>query len=687
MPLAIDYRPTKLSEVAGNEGIKKSLTALLKRPTKDIPRCFAFFGQSGTGKTTLARIVASMLGCESTDFYELNAASVRGIDTIRDIEKQIRFKPIHGKKRVWLLDECFAKGTQIQTPNGIVYIENVKEGDVVFSAFGTDIVNAVFQNKVELERLVKVTLSNGVELFCSNQHEFYTNEGWVFAEWLNSGHLLFPFNSAIIENINSQREGGVREEIKSDNNMSCLQKKISEIREKQKPENLLQQKMCSDVEICRNKNRSCLSNLQESVHTIKNQQTTETVLQSNLLKQSTANTLHSYKGGEKENVTISHPVSQNRTSCRCQKSTLRTNEVEQSIKKSEQCGESESYQKTKRGFECVVGGTRWKRNVHTTTNVVSEGIGLGNGNCSFVREEGAGISNKLQIRCGESKTENRCGNQWEFTQYEKNYAERYQKENETGIIRVVSVEFYKRAGDKPAFKSIVGDIEIHQGFVTLYDFEVKNHPSYFANGVLVHNCHQYPSATQEALLKMFEECPEHVAFMICTTDPQKLKPALKGRCTAFEVKPLTDEELGDFLYGVCEAEEVDVPEEVIEKIVEISNGAPRNALQQLEKVIDLPKKEMLKSIQQIQETETQVIELCRLLLKKGVKWGEVSKVISTIEAEPEQIRYAVLGYCNSVLLKGDNPRAFLIMGEFAEPTYNTGKPGITMAAYAVVTGG
>lgn len=305
MPLALDYRPSTLNKVAGNEGIKKSLSALLKRPANDIPRCFAFFGSSGCGKTTIARIVASMLGCESTDFYELNAASVRGIDTIREIEKQIRFKPIHGKKRVWLLDEV----------------------------------------------------------------------------------------------------------------------------------------------------------------------------------------------------------------------------------------------------------------------------------------------------------------------------------------------------------------------------------------------HQYPAASQEALLKMFEECPEHVAFMICTTDPQKLKPALKGRCTTFEVKPLTEEEMGDFLYGVCEAEEVDVPEEVIEKIVEISNGAPRNALQQLEKVIDLPKKEMLKSIQQIQETETQVIELCRLLLKKGVKWSEVCKVISTIEAEPEQIRYAVLGYCNSVLLKGDNPRAFLIMGEFAEPTYNTGKPGITMAAYAVVTGG
>lgn len=687
MPLAIDYRPKTLNKVAGNEGIKKSLTALLKRPTKDIPRCFAFFGSSGCGKTTLARIVASMLGCESTDFYELNAASVRGIDTIRDIEKQIRFKPIHGKKRVWLLDECFTKGTKIQTPLGSINIEDIKSGDVVFSAFGTDVVNATFQNKVELERLVKISLSNGTVFFCSNQHEFYTNEGWIFAENLNSNHLLFPFNRTIIENINSQRKEKTHNEIKPDCKMSKLQEKVPKVRKEQKTESLLQQKMCGVVEICGNENRSGLSDLQKNIHTIENQQATETILQSNLCKQSAENPIRSYRRNKKKNITISHCISQNKTLCNCEKKTIGKNETKQSSKKPNCDRKVKNHQKNERYFKCVVGGTRGEWEVHATSDIISSGFGLGNGSCGFVRKETAGVSDKLQIGCRKSRIENRYRNKRTFTSHEEYYAKRCQEESKTGIVRVDRVEFYKQTSNRRAFDGVVGDIETSQGFITLYDFEVKNHPSYFANGVLVHNCHQYPSATQEALLKMFEECPEHVAFMICTTDPQKLKPALKGRCTTFEVKPLDDEEMGDFLYGVCEAEEVEVPEEVIEKIVSVSNGSPRNALQQLEKIIDLPEKEMLKSIQQIQEMESQVIDLCRLLLKKGVKWGEVCKVISTIEAEPEQIRYAVLGYCNSILLKGDNPRAFSIMCEFAEPTYNTGKNGITMAAYSVVTGG
>ena len=106
MSLYTKHRPKTLDEVLGNRSTVDSLQALFTRPRSEIPHTFLITGNSGCGKTTLARIMARELGASEEDIREVDTADYRGIDGIREIRQQMRLRPLSGEMRAWILDEC-----------------------------------------------------------------------------------------------------------------------------------------------------------------------------------------------------------------------------------------------------------------------------------------------------------------------------------------------------------------------------------------------------------------------------------------------------------------------------------------------------------------------------------------------------------------------------------------------------
>jgi DNA polymerase III subunit gamma/tau len=98
------YRPHDFNEVRGQEHVVETLKKSIKNGK--IAHAYLFSGGRGTGKTSVARILAKELGVSDKDLYEIDAASNRGIDDIRALREGVYALPFNSPYKFYIIDEA-----------------------------------------------------------------------------------------------------------------------------------------------------------------------------------------------------------------------------------------------------------------------------------------------------------------------------------------------------------------------------------------------------------------------------------------------------------------------------------------------------------------------------------------------------------------------------------------------------
>lgn len=470
-PYDVKYRPECLCDVIGQESVIKSIEGLLK--SKDsFPHAFLFSGESGVGKTTIGRIIGWELGCSADNIMEIDGATYTGIDAIKSVCAGLEYVSISNNPiKFVIIDECFAKGTLVNTTSGKKSIETIQVGDNVYNMSGIGKVQNTFKNKIPLDRVVKV-IFKGRSIICSQDHEFFTDGGWVKAKDLK--------NSVVFSS---------------------------------------------------NPGNRCY---------------------------------HQFFEGERKG-------------------------------------------------------------------------------------------------------------RWERIQQEREFLERQKKGEEVGTVRVEDIEVYKRGDNDRSFKDIIGDKERDQGFVEFYDLEVSNHPSYYADDVLVHNCHSLSSKAWDSMLKIIEEPPEHVYFVFCTTLLNKVPRAIKTRCTSYNLKPVGVTALQELLEYVIKEEDLKLNPNIIDLIAREAKGSPREALNFLSKCRDCRNTKEVSELLETFENESDIHEICKMLSGSG-SWGRVRDIVKNLDiADYSGARIQIFNYLTACVVNArseeESVRFLDKLDKFSKPYY------------------
>ena len=102
---------------------------------------------------------------------------------------------------------------------------------------------------------------------------------------------------------------------------------------------------------------------------------------------------------------------------------------------------------------------------------------------------------------------------------------------------------------------------------------------------IIDEVHMLSSGAFNALLKTLEEPPEHVKFILATTEPQKLPATILSRCQRFDFKRISNEDIIKRLKIVCDESNIEITEGALNIIAVLSEGAMRDALSILERCI------------------------------------------------------------------------------------------------------
>jgi len=609
--LATKYRPKKLSDMIGQDHAVKILTNTILYG--NLHHSYIFAGFFGSGKTSAARVFAASLNSpsgptlepdmsssvvqeifegKSIDVMEMDAASNRGIDEIRNLREEIKFSPIHCRYRFVILDECLDKNSRIDTDIGRIPV------GVIVNNKLTPKVKSYNHNtgKVEYKKITgwfknpgkeifKVSFEGKGAVYVSSGHLFATPNGYKSLSNLIVGDKVLRYGKSFSYIQKQLLYGSLLGDM-------CIQRNVSQ----------------SKKGIFVSSNKTCRARV-KMVHgqsQIDYLEFKKDILSDNI-SFSRRDFVHSGFGGDRKPMRSY-----------ISKTSSALSEI----------------------FETVI-NTNNKRPTKTISRAwldKLDDIGIAIWFCDD------GSVQKYKVISGEyrpvvyfhtqgfSKKENEIICDWFLSKgiYAKTYSVyknnrylyyialstdssvkllerispyihpsmRYKIKGLSGLKEFNADLFYKYKKtdnnvSQEAVPEMITCIKSLGYKDCTYDLEIEDNHNYFCSDTLLHNCHSLTGAAAEAALKMVEEPPKNTIFIFATTDPQNMIPTIRSRSMTIKFNKVQWGVLHQHLCKVADAEGVSYDTDALKIAARRSSGSVRNSLQNLQTLITFAGKEKI----------------------------------------------------------------------------------------------
>lgn len=209
--------------------------------------------------------------------------------------------------------------------------------------------------------------------------------------------------------------------------------------------------------------------------------------------------------------------------------------------------------------------------------------------------------------------------------------------------------------------------------------------------IIIDEVHALSKAAWSSLLKPIEEPPEHVYWCLCTTELGKIPATIKSRCVTLNLKSVDELQLFELLDKVVKAEGIEILDEILEVVIDKSNGSPRQALTNLELCASAKNvSEACVLMQTVLESKGP-IDIARLLVSGKAKWGQIIDVLNKFDnTDAETVRIIVCNYVAACLLKQrDSNKArhlLMILECFSQPYQQSDKTAPLLLSISLALG-
>ncbi len=173
---------------------------------------------------------------------------------------------------------------------------------------------------------------------------------------------------------------------------------------------------------------------------------------------------------------------------------------------------------------------------------------------------------------------------------------------------------------------------------------------------IIDEVHMLTLQAFNALLKTLEEPPEHVKFIFCTTDPEKIPITVLSRCQRFDFPPIKTDEIKSRLAQICESEGVTIDDEALRLIARRANGSMRDSQSLLEQLLSFASDKItVDSVHAMLGTadDSRLLELVTTLIQRDA--GQALQRLESASqsgVDPGQMGEQLLGYLRDLMACG-----------------------------------